>query len=131
MTTKMEGRTISNGDFEGLFPFFILLLVGLIRLLKAKKKKESTQSAPPPQRRPAQPAPAPSPPKRTSVPNPAQLRREVPVEPPEPAYNSLQVKRDEHFWRKEKKARVQTLVESTGNKRKMFLLSEILRTPHF
>jgi hypothetical protein len=121
----MEGRTISNGDFEGLFPFLILLLVGLLRLLKAKKKKETAQK-PPHLRRVA-----PQPPRELLPPEPVQVRREIRSKPPVSKHIPLQVKKDEHFLRKEKKIRIQTLVKSTGNKRKMFLLSEILRTPHF
>jgi len=123
---KKRSRTIDNGNFEGLFPFLILILIGVIRLLKAKKKKES-QEQPPPQRRPV---PTPQPPEQ-APPMPTQSRREAPLKQSRPEYRPLEVKRDEHFWSKKKKTRIQALVQSTGNKRKMFLLSEILRPPKF
>lgn len=123
---KIRSKAIKGGDFEGLFPFLILILVGVIRLLKAKKKK-ATQEQPPPQRRPD-----PTPQSVEEVPPmPPQTRWEEPLKQSRPEYRALQVKRDEHFWRKRKKTRIQALVQSTGSKRKMFLLSEILRTPKF
>lgn len=123
---KKRSKTIKSGDFEGLFPFLILILFGVIRLLKAKKKKES-QGQSPPQRRPdPTPQPLEQPPQM-----PVQTRREAPLKQSKPEYRPLEVKRDEHFWSKKKKTRIQALVHSTGNKRKMFLLSEILRTPKF
>ena len=126
-TATNGSKTIDNGNFEGLFPFLILLLIGLIRLLKARKKKQQPPEQLPPPRR-AEPAP---PPPRKAPAKVAKAPLKEPLIPQETEYRSLKVKRDEHFWRKEKKSRIQTLVESTGNKRKVFLLSEILRTPHF
>lgn len=121
---KKRKKTIDSKDFEGYFPFLIILLVGLVRLLTSKKKKVE------PQRKSAA-APSLTIPKVSKKVPPPLPRFQAEIEPKE-SYHALKVKRDANFWRKKKRSRIQALVSDVGDKRKLILLSEILKNPdHF
>ena len=137
------GGTIANNNGDGLgalFPFLIFILIGLFRFVLSKKqeKKPSRPPTPPTQRR--------APELETPSPRRSELYQEKPVQrvcPPSPAESSkrefyspslskIEEKRmDEHYSHKERgKSRIQNLVQSAGGKRKMILLTEIIRKDH-
>lgn len=131
----------NNGDGLGaLFPFLIFILIGLFRFVLSKKqeKKSNRRPTPPPQTR--APDLEPIPPRRSELYQEEPLQR---VSPPSPAESSkrefyptssskIEEKRmDEHYFRKEKgKSRIQNLVQSAGGKRRVILLTEIIRKEH-
>jgi len=123
----MRVAKIESGNLEGLYPFLILLLIGLMRLLKAKKKKEETRVAT--KKAPTPAVAAPMGKKKSSL-TPPPVAPEV-EKTQAREYTSLEVKKDLHYARQKKKARIQKLVASSGSKRKMILLSEILKSRSF
>lgn len=109
-------------DIDSLFPFLIIVAIGLLRLFMSKKKPEEPTKK-------TRPAPV----YREMKSAPPSVKPPVKKKPPErKSYIPLEVRRDEHFWQKKKRSRIQTLVAQTGDKRNLILLSEILKRPkHF
>ena len=136
----MEGRIANNSDdgLSGLLPFLIFILIGFFRFVLSKKREKKQASRP---TSPAQqPVPIPKKPLQTiSTPSPFEnlIDKELAESSKKafysPSLSKLEGKRgDEHYSRREKKKnRIQNLVKSAGGKRKMILLTEILKKDHY
>ena len=122
---KMEDL-IANGDFGGLFPFLILLFIGLVRFITSKKKKEASK-------KPTQTTQKGQPPlvQKKSSPSVTMIQPLTAEKTSQRSHLNLEIKQDQHDWRKKKKTRVQRLVKSAGGSQKIILLSEILKKHDF
>lgn len=117
----MEEIKIEEGKFESLFPFLILLFIGFIRFIKSKKKTEESRK----KDRTVFKVPPPFAPKKVKPHQPS-----IPPKNPkisQQMHTLLEVKKDAYGLKKRKKTRIQRLVSSAGGKRKIILLSEILK----
>lgn len=110
---------------ENFYPLLIFVVIGLVRLLISNKKKR--QEKPPPLEKNGNIIPPPPIKLTERAPSEQSSKMHTGFSSQDCKNRELGVKRDPHFWKKKKKARVQTLVAEVGSKRKLFLLSEILR----
>ena len=115
-------------NLEEYFPFFIILIIGLWRLFKKKKKEEKSSPPLPPKKRKITQSDIQSfqgPFRRMPQP-PAHKKPVVPQEKPP---HVLQVKKDTHYQKTKTKKRITSVVSSLESKKKLILISEILKKP--
>lgn len=122
MNKKKEVK-IENNNLEGLFPFLLLLLIGLFHFIISKKKKDQSNKRSESvviksfhKRKLTPPKPIISPPTEK------QIEKEC---------IRLETEKNQYYEKNKKQTRIQNLVASVGNKRKMIILSEILKDYDF
>lgn len=114
-------------DIEKYLPFFIFLLIVMLRLFKGKKKEEKKISPLPSKTMPSHPKAIQS--FRMPLKAPKAPLQTKALKEEKERYQFLQVKKDSHYHKKKTEKRIGRLISSLESKKKLILISEILKKP--